>query len=78
MLYFFYKIIIFSLNNKNIFSLNNRKTMYEARSVNSHNSERVDHNAHVIFVLHSAMKTHLLTNQNPRTIQVEYLEMSSA
>ena len=41
---------------------------YEA--VNSHNSETVKHSFHVTFVLHSAMKTHLLTNQNARTIQI--------
>ena len=40
-----------------------RKTIYEARTVNSHNSS--NHIAHVILVLHSAMKTHLLTNQKP-------------
>ena len=30
----------------------------KAHTVNSQNSETVDHISHVIFVLHSAMKTH--------------------
>ena len=38
--------------------LTKRKTIYEACTVNSHNSETVNH---IIFMLHSAMKTHLLT-----------------
>ena len=50
--------------------LKKRKMAYEARTVNSHSSETVNHIAHVIFVLHSAMKTHLLTNQNAPTIQI--------
>ena len=37
--------------------LTKRKTIYEA--VNSHNSETANHIAYVIFVLHSAIKTHL-------------------
>ena len=32
-------------------------------TLNSHNLETVRHIAHVIFVLHSAMKTHLMINQ---------------
>ena len=39
--------------------LTKRKTIYEVRTVNSHNSETVNHIAHIIFVLHSAMKTRL-------------------
>ena len=39
--------------------LTKRKTIYEARTVNSHNSETVNHIADVIFELHSPMKTHL-------------------
>ena len=42
-------------------------------TVNSYNLEAVNHIAHrdhVNSVLHSAMKTHLLTNQNERTIQI--------
>ena len=50
--YFIYFINLFSV-------LAKRKTIYEARTVNSHNSETVNHIAHVIFVLHNAMKTHL-------------------
>ena len=45
--------------------LTKRKTIYEARMY-SNNLETANHIAHVIFVLHSAMKTHLLTNQNAR------------
>ena len=32
--------------------------------------DRANHIGHVIFVHHSAMKTHLLTNQKARTIQI--------
>ena len=54
---------------KLLFSLlTKRKTIYEARIVNSHNSETINHIAHAIFVLHSVMKhtcrpikTHLLS-----------------
>ena len=42
--------------------LTKRKTIYETRIVNSHNSKTVNHIAHAIFVFHSAMKT--------RTIQI--------
>ena len=31
---------------------------------------KLNHIAHIIFMLHSAMKTHLLTNQNPCNIQI--------
>ena len=40
------------------------------KTVNFHNLETVNHIAHIIFVLLNAMKTHLLTNQNVRTIQI--------
>ena len=70
MFYFFYKIIVFRLS----------KEKYDIRSawvechffheiVNSYNLKKANHIAHVIFVLHSAMKTHFKTNQNARTIQ---------
>ena len=36
--------------------------MYD--TVNSQNLQTANHNAHIIFVHHSAMKTHLYTNQN--------------
>ena len=39
--------------------LTKRKTIYEARIVNSHNSETVKPHSHAIVVLNSAMKTHL-------------------
>ena len=32
--------------------------------------ETVNHITRFIFVVHSAMKTHLLTNKNARTIQI--------
>ena len=38
--------------------------------LNSHNLETANHIADVILVLHSAMKTHLYTNQNACTIQI--------
>ena len=71
MFYFIYKIIIFRLNKERddirrayvYFSF-----FYE--TVNSHNLETANHIAYVIFVLHNAMKTHLLTNQNAQTIQI--------
>ena len=66
MFYFFYKII-FHLNKKK----DGIRSVYAYlyffhETVNSHNLETANHTAHVIFVLHSAMKTHLLTNQNAR------------
>ena len=39
-------------------------------TVNSHNLETANHIAHVIFMLYTAMKIHLLTNQNSGTIQI--------
>ena len=39
--------------------LTKRKTIYEVGTVHSYNLEPANHIAHVIFVLHSAMKTHL-------------------
>ena len=39
-------------------------------TVNSYNLETANRIAHVIFVLHSAMKTQLLTYQNACTIQI--------
>ena len=49
---FFYKFIIFSLNKE-------KDDIRSAYCTDSHNSETFNHIAHVIFVLHSAMKTHL-------------------
>ena len=39
-------------------------------TVNSHILKADNYISHVIFVLHSAMKTHLYTNQTARTIQI--------
>ena len=60
--------------------LTKKKTIYEIRihvyfnffhkTVSSHNMETEQTILHVIFVLHSAMKTHLWTNQIARTIQI--------
>ena len=70
MFYFCYKII---------FRLNEDKDDIRSacvyfnffhETVNSHKLETANHIAHVIFMLHSVMKTHLLTNQNARTIQI--------
>ena len=47
--------------------LTKRKAIYEARTVNSHNSETVEPHCSRHF---RAMKSRLLTNQNPRTIQI--------
>ena len=44
MFYFIYKIIIFSLNKE--------KDDMQGATVNSHNLEKVNHIAHVIFFLH--------------------------
>ena len=58
--YFFYKIIIFHHNKEKD---DVRRTYVSFNSfhetVNSHNLETAYHIAHIIFVLHSAMKTHL-------------------
>ena len=39
-------------------------------TVSSLNLDTANHFAFVIFVLHSDRKTHFLTNQNARTIQI--------
>ena len=59
MFYFFYKIIIFRLN-KEKDDIRSAYVYFNFfhETVNSHNLETANHNAHVIFVLHSAMKTH--------------------
>ena len=66
MFYFFYKTIIFLLNKEkgacvwfNLFSWNSKFVQL---------GDRTNHIAHVIFVLHSAMKAHLLTNQTARVL----------
>ena len=72
MFYFFYKIFIFRFNKEK----DELRSAYVYlnffhETVTSHNfGDRTNHIAHVIFVLHSAMKTHLLTNQKARTIQI--------
>ena len=71
MFYFFYKIIIFCLNKEK----DDTQSVYVYfnffhETVNSHNLETANHIAHVIFVLYRAIKTHLLTNQNARSIQI--------
>ena len=63
MFYFFYKIIIFIVNNEKV---DIRNAYWEFLTTR----RQLNHIAHAIFVLHSAMKTHLLTNKNPRTIQI--------
>ena len=74
MFYFFYKYIIFRLKKEKddmrsaLCVVSPFNLFHE--TVNSHNLETANHIAHVIFVHHSAMKTHLLTNQNARTIQI--------
>ena len=71
MFYFFYKIIIFLLNKEK----DDKRSVYLyfdffLETVNCRKLETTDHIVHVIFVLHSAMKTRLLPNQNARTIQI--------
>ena len=39
------------------FSVLTKRNIYEARTVNSHNSETVNHISDIIFMLHSTMKT---------------------
>ena len=64
MFYFFYKINIFRLNKEKD---DIRSTYiyfnFFHETVTSHNLETANHIAHAIFVLHSAIKTRLLTNQ---------------
>ena len=61
MLYFFYRIIFYL--NKEKDDIWNEYVYFnfsdETKTVNSHNLETANHIAHVIFVLHSVMKTHL-------------------
>mgnify|MGYP001795628253 CR=1 FL=1 len=70
-IFYFFHNIIFCLKEKidirstYVYFLN-----FFHETVKSHNLEAANHNAHVIFVLHCAMKTHLWTNQNARTIQI--------
>ena len=63
MLHFFYKITL-------LIRSANRKFFFFHETLNSYNLETANRIDHVIFVLHSAMKTELLTNQNVRTIQI--------
>ena len=67
----FYKIIIFCFNKKKDFIRSAYVYLnFFHETVNfSQLGDRGNHNAHVIFVLHSTMKTHL-TDQNTLTIQV--------
>ena len=71
MFYFFYKIIIFRFNKEkdDIRSAYVYLNFFH-ETVTSHNLETEATILLVIFVLHSPMKTHLLTNQNARTIQI--------
>ena len=67
MFYFFYEIIIFRLYKEK----DDIRSGYVClnlfhENVNSHILET----AHIIFVFHSDMKTHLLTNQNAHMIQI--------
>ena len=54
---FLNKIIVFRFNK-------------EKDDIRSAFIKTANHIPHVIIVFHSAMKTHLLTNQNARTIQI--------
>ena len=73
MFYFVYEIISFCLDKeKDDRDVRSAYVYFKFfhETVNSHNLETANHIAHVIFVFHSAMKTHFLTNQNARTIQI--------
>ena len=63
MFYFFYKIIIFIVNKK-------KDNIQSTYCKFSQLGDSMNHIAHIIFMLHSVMKTHLLTNQNTRTIEI--------
>ena len=70
--YFFFKMIRLDKEKDNIRS----KYVYFyffRKTFNSHNFETTNHIAHVIFVFYSATKTHLLTNQNAHTTQINIL-----
>ena len=69
MFYFFYKIIIFSLDKEkdDIWSVCVYLSFFH-ETVNSYNLETANHIAYIISVLPNAKKTHLLTNKNAGTI----------
>ena len=68
MFYFFYKIIIFSLNKEKD---DIRKAYVYLSFFHGTVASVTFHNLEIfIFVLHSAMKTYLQTNQYARTIQI--------
>ena len=76
MFYFFYKII-FRRNKKK----DDKRDAYVYfnffhETVNSHNLETANHIAHVIFVIHSAMKT--LIDQSKRSYYPNYFIIPSA
>ena len=66
----FYKIIFRLNKEKDDIRSVCAKLYFFHETVNSHNLETANHIPHVILLLHSAMKTHLLTNQNARKIQI--------
>ena len=72
--YFFYKITFFRLNKEkdDVRSFYVDIIYFFHEIVNFHNLEKANHTTHVIFVLHSAMKTHVLTNESARNIQIIY------
>ena len=59
MFYFFYKTIF--CRNKEKDDIRSAYVYFNFihKAVNSHNLEAANHIAHVIFILHSAIKTHL-------------------
>ena len=69
MFYVIYKIISFWLN-KEKDDMRSTFVSFIKLYITSYNLETVNHIAHVIFVLRSATKTHLLTNQNARTVHI--------
>ena len=71
MFYFFYKIIIFRLKEKDNIRSARVYFNFFHETVNSHNLETANHIAHVIFVFHSAMKTHFI-DQSKHTYNLSY------
>ena len=71
MFYFFHKIVfrLYKERDDDIRSAYVYLNFFH-ETVNSHNLGTASHTAHVIFVHHKAMKTHLKNNQNAPTIQL--------
>ena len=69
MFYFFYKIMIFRLD-KDKDDIWSAYVYFNFFHETLTTWRQQNHISHVIFILHSAMKTHLYTNQNARINQI--------